>query len=463
MTVETEVAPASGLRPAGETPAPSPAARPPAGGLRHAAAPRVAFFPDSYFEVNGVAHTSRELEAFARRRGLPFLCVRGGEETRYARDGALTQLTLKRGPVALRLGEGLRSDALLWRHVDDVLRAVSDFRPDVIHVTGPSDVGQLGLYAAHRLKLPLVASWHTNLHEFAGARSERAARLLPGALKSRLRGAVQRCTLDAALWFYRQAQLILAPNEELAGLLAARARRPVRLMRRGVDTDLFTPARRDRCDRVFRLGYVGRLRPEKNVRLLAELERELFAAGHTNIRFVVVGEGCERPWLERHLRAAQFTGVLRGEALARAYANLDLFVFPSATDTFGNVVLEALASGVPAVVTDGGGPKFIVADGASGCVAAGERDFKQAVVKLLSESQLHKRMREAARRRACEFSWENVFEQVYETYRECAPAAAPTGGRPAREVGREPQPEPEYEMAAASRGGLRGAPTAQGT
>lgn len=433
-------------------------------GAADCAVPRVAFFADSYSEVNGVAHTSRELEAFARRRGLPFLCVRGGEVTRYARDGALTGLTLKRGPVALPLGEGLRSDVLLWRHAGDVLRAVEDFRPDVIHVTGPSDVGQLGLYAAHKLRLPLVASWHTNLHEYAASRFEQsalAARLLSDEWRARLCGQVERLTLGAALWFYRRARLVLAPNEELAQFLAARTGRPVRLMRRGVNNALFSPDRRDRRDRVFRIGYVGRLRPEKNVRFLAELEQALQAAGKSNFRFVVVGDGGERRWLERHLRAAQFTGVLGGDALARAYANLDLFVFPSETDTFGNVVLEALASGVPAVVTGGGGPKFIVEDGVSGRVARTGAEFKRAVAALVSQPEIHARMREAARRRACEFSWENVFEQVYEAYRECARAEAftPPINQPDCEMGRERQ----VELAAAGREELRAAPTAQRT
>ena len=114
------------------------------------------------------------------------------------------------------------------------------------------------------------------------------------------------------------------------------------------------------------LGFCGRLSIEKNVFLLARIRTELMERGITNFRFLIIGHGKEEGWLRQHLPNAEFTGVLRGHDLARAYANMDLFVFPSHTDTFGNVVLEALASGVPAIVTPDGGPRYIVKDGETG-------------------------------------------------------------------------------------------------
>ncbi len=123
------------------------------------------------------------------------------------------------------------------------------------------------------------------------------------------------------------------------------------------------------------LGFCGRLSIEKNVFLLARIRTELIERGITNFRFLIVGHGKEEGWLRQHLPNAEFTGVLRGHELARAYANMDLFVFPSHTDTFGNVVLEALASGVPAIVTPDGGPRYIVKDGETGCDCHGRRVF----------------------------------------------------------------------------------------
>src|SRR5262249_6193107 len=209
---------------------------------------------------------------------------------------------------------------------------------------------------------------------------------LPNAWRDTLARFAERQSLRLAMRFYRLGRALLAPTEELRDLLARETGRPARLMRRGVDTSLFSPTKRWRSDGAFLIGYVGRLTPEKNVRLLAELEQGLIEAGASDFRFLIVGEGGERAWLERRLRRAEFTGVLRGEALARAYASLDLFVFPSQTDTFGNVVLEAQASGVPCLVSSRGGPKSVIQtiqtggrsggqNGVSGLVADGAQGF----------------------------------------------------------------------------------------
>ena len=163
-------------------------------------------------------------------------------------------------------------------------------------------------------------------------------------------------------------------------MLERATKRPCNLMPRGVDSVLFHPLKRARCDedRNFVLGYVGRLSVEKNVALLAQVQRELEAAGRQHFRFLIVGHGAEEAWLREHLPRAEFAGVLKGEALAAAYANMDLFVFPSHTDTFGNVVLEALSSGVPAIVTPDGGPCSIIRDGVTGRIAP-DGEFSSAI------------------------------------------------------------------------------------
>jgi glycosyltransferase involved in cell wall biosynthesis len=143
--------------------------------------------------------------------------------------------------------------------------------------------------------------------------------------------------------------------------------------------------------------------------------------GHKSFRFLVVGHGGDEAWLRERLRPAEFTGVLRGEALSEAYANMDLFVFPSHTDTFGNVVLEALASGVPAVVTPDGGPKTIVHDGETGRIVP-DAEFATAVSGILRNPSKHAAMREAARAYALTASWDSVFEGVYRAYESILPA-----------------------------------------
>lgn len=202
-------------------------------------------------------------------------------------------------------------------------------------------------------------------------------------------------------------------------------------MRRGVDTTLFSPLRRSRTSGCFRIDYVGRLTAEKNVRFLAELSRALLAAGRGDFEFVIVGQGNEQLWLQANLANAQFSGVLHGEQLAEAYANMDLFVFPSRTDTFWNVVLEAMASGVPSIVTSEGGPKFLVQSGVTGYVAADFNSFRRCVKGLMLDLDTHHTMREAARHYACSLSWDSVFEKLFITYRHCYNLSRPSDAKSA--------------------------------
>lgn len=394
--------------------------------------PRVAFLPDSYMEVNGVARTSCALHAFARRRAYPFLCIYGGARPPRVHTVEADEVELGRSRVCIRLDGDLACDLLMWRHARSVLRALRVFRPDVIHITGPNDVGQLGAWAAWRLGVPLVASWQTNVHEYAARRTAHLMRALPRAARTAMSSAVERSVLRAVTAFYRIPCALMAPNAELIALLKRRTRRPVWLMPHGVDTDAFSPDKRDVADDVFRVGYVGRLSPEKNVRLLAGIEQAVRAATSRPVRFLIVGDGSERGWLARRMPSADLPGVLSGEALARAYANMDVFVFPSETDSLGLAVLEALASGTPAIVTPFGGPKTIVAAGVSGAVAAGEREFAATVLALMQDPDRHARMRRAARRRALESSWERVGDTVYELYSRALDLATRRPARPPR-------------------------------
>jgi len=132
-------------------------------------------------------------------------------------------------------------------------------------------------------------------------------------------------------------------------------------------------------------------------------------------------------WLKRHLKHGEFAGVLRGESLARAYANMDLFVFPSRTDTFGNVVQEATASQVPAVVTNEGGPRNLVVPGTTGYVAETHEEFVARVVELARNPELRTKMGRAARERVAGVSWDAAFEKTYMAYRACLPGNAAAG------------------------------------
>ena len=238
---------------------------------------------------------------------------------------------------------------------------------------------------------------------------------------------IEAVTLLACARFYRVAEALFAPNIDLCQLLEKVTGRQCALMPRGVDTVAFSPEYRSRTGEEFVLGFCGRLSIEKNVFLLARIRTELLALGITNFRFLIVGHGKEEGWLREHLPNAEFTGVLRGHDLARAYANMDLFVFPSHTDTFGNVVLEAFASGVPAIVTPDGGPASIVRDGVTGRIVP-DGEFAAAVAGILAEPAKLAEMRSAARAHALTASWDSVFEGVYAAYEGILPGAGAERG-----------------------------------
>ena len=383
---------------------------------------RVAFFPDAYHEVDGVANTSRHFEAFARQRGLPFLIAHAGPRTEIETRDSVTRIQLERSPATFPLDGAHEYDLLFLRHYQKVARAMREFSPDVVQITGPSDVGSLGVLLAHRLKIPLAATWQTNLHLYARTRAARALSLLPELASERILDAVQDWTWRATTRFYKVPRLLFAPNQEVVSRLNEDTGKPCFLMSHSVDTTVFNPEWRDRpAGGPFRIGYVGRLTAEKNVRWLARLEQSLLAAGHRDFRIVIVGAGAEEQWLRRNMRQAEFTGVLTGAALSRTFANMDILAFPSETDTFGLAVLEALASGVPAVVTAGGGPKYTVQSGKTGFVAHNFDEFAACTATLLTQPEVLCSMREAARQYALSTSWEPIFEGMYRAYERCLP------------------------------------------
>ena len=383
------------------------------------AVPRVAFLTDTFHEVNGAARTCRELAAFANRRGYPFLNVRFARQEGFQREGQFSRLELKRTPISIGVDPDLRFDLLFYRLRTQLEQRLREFRPDVIHVIGPGELGILGAIAGWRLGIPLVASWHTNVHEYA-------ARRLPFA-GARVRRRVQEFVLSQILRLYERGAALLAPSPELVNMLHRRTGKPAFLMTRGVDAVAFSPQRRRRTDDAFVIGYVGRLMPEKGVRFFARLEEYLERAGVSDFRIFIAGWGSQERWLRRHLRHAEFQGILDPEALGRAYANMDLFVFPSRTDTFGNVVQEALASGVAALVTNGGGPQTIVDHGITGLISSNEEELCHNVLRLIRQPEARLAMGAAGRQRMLTRTWDDVFEKVYLAYVSCLDRGRVTG------------------------------------
>ena len=380
---------------------------------------RVAYFPCVYHEIDGVAQTSRHFEAFALHQQRPFLMVHAGPQHEVTTSGAVTRVQLRRGPIRFPLDRAHDYDLLFLRHYRKLEALLREFSPDVVQITGPSDVGTLGAYVAYKMKIPLAASWQTNVHQFARRRMAAAVSFLSEAMAGKVAEVTERLSFRASARFYRIPRLLFAPNAEMIRVLEAATGKPCYLMSHAVDTAVYKPENRSRKEGPFQIGYVGRLTPEKSVRTLGRLEQALLERGYRDFRFVIVGEGAEQDWLRQNMQRAEFTGVLTGAELARTFANFDMLAFPSETDTFGLVVLEAFASGVPAVVTDRGGPQFTVRHGSSGYIARDFDEFVAYTAALMAQPELLSTMRVAARRQAMETSWDRIFEGMYEAYERC--------------------------------------------
>jgi glycosyltransferase involved in cell wall biosynthesis len=231
--------------------------------------------------------------------------------------------------------------------------------------------------------------------------------------------------------------VVYAPSQAIADELTTFGveRGAIRIYPRGVDTARFDPVKRNGVFKrwqgmdAFRLIYVGRVSREKDLDILcAAFKTTHKALGEYGVSLVIVGDGPYREEMERELAGLPvlFTGVLHGETLAEAYASADLFVFPSTTDTFGNVVLEAQASGLPVIVSDKGGPMENINPGQTGVIVPG-RDadaLAQAMIELCADPQRVRRMGEQARSFAEERSFGSAFLATWELYKDAGSPAA---------------------------------------
>ena len=302
-------------------------------------------------EVNGVALTVQSLVTGLRARGHRVSLVRPRQQEAGPADPEQTLVPSFALPRYPGLRAGLPAARLLgrtWRSA----------RPDAIYIATEGPLGWSALRAARRHGIPITTGFHTRFDEYM--RDYRMPWLEPVALEWMRR-------------FHNRADATLVPTRELETTLRSSGFRHVRRLPRAVDTALFDPSRRSDAVRAA-LGvaagaplviHVGRLAPEKNLPLALRAFRRL-QAQRPDARMVWVGDGPLRERLQRENPDCAFTGVLRGEALARMFASADLFLFPSRSETFGNVTLESMASGVPVVAYDYGAAREHLRDGIHG-------------------------------------------------------------------------------------------------
>lgn len=336
-------------------------------------------------EINGVALTVQGLERGLRARGHEVALVRPRQDA--DREGGQAHETLVAGlplPRYPGLRFGLPCTGLL-------LRAWREHRPDAIYVATEGPLGWSALRAARRLRIPAATGLHTRFDEYM---RDYGAPWLVGTALAWMRR------------FHNRADATLVPTRELAQFLRARGFRDVLRLPRAVDTARFDPAHRSAALRRswgvagdgLAVVYVGRIAAEKNLDLAVKAFRAV-QAQRPDARFAWVGDGPERDKLQRENPDFVFCGVQRGEALAAHFASGDLFLFPSHSETFGNVTLEAMASGVPTVAFDYGAAHEHLRDGLHGAAIAEGEDaaFIAAAVRIASDEPARARMAAAAR------------------------------------------------------------------
>jgi glycosyltransferase involved in cell wall biosynthesis len=373
---------------------------------------RVALVSETWFpQVNGVSRTLEKLVEYLAGRG------------------DTVRLFIPRYPEGEKACAGIEAVSFssfplpLYPEVRVVLaaprrlrRELGRFRPDVVHIATEGPLGRAALAAARRLDLPVVSSYHTNFTDYL---RQYGFGWLEGAAWRYLRG------------FHNATAATFCPTPSIRKLLRARGFRGVEVWGRGVDNDRFHPGKRD-LELRRRLGIseegivlacCGRLAAEKNLETLLAAWKCLPPAAAA--RLVLIGDGPLRSRIERQGDPRIIlAGYRHGEELARYYASADLFVFPSLSETFGNVLLEAMASGLPAIGFDVPGPRDVIRHGETGLVVgeASPEAFAWAMESLATDPGRLGEMSVCARRYAAAQDWETINDKVRRRYLQVAGA-----------------------------------------
>jgi len=365
-----------------------------------------AWFTDTLDDVNGVANTIRKMTAAGVAAGEKLIVMTS--RRRLEVDEIPIQNFRPIGEFALPEYELQR---LSFPPIMQILDCIQREQFTEIIISTPGPMGLVGLLAAKMLNLQTSGIYHTDIPEYVRILTE--DRFLESLAWSYMH------------WLYGQVDTVFVNSEHYRKCWIDRGFAPekLKILPRGLDTDLFTPTRRDLTfwsgsganGSEVRLLYVGRISREKDLDVLATAYKKIRDSGQP-VKLYLVGDGPYSETLAAALPEAIFLGYLTGEKLAKAYASADIFVFPSTTDTFGNVVLEAQASGLPVIVSDLGGPKELVDDGRTGFVtkAHDADDFARAIERMSSDSNLRARMGREARQQVIDRSWPEAFRKFWQ-------------------------------------------------
>jgi glycosyltransferase involved in cell wall biosynthesis len=364
-----------------------------------------AWFTDTLEDVNGVTTTIRKMTAAGAIAGKELIVITSRNEL------TVDEIPIKNfKPIGEFELPEYELQKLSFPPILQMLDYIQRERFTEIIISTPGPIGLTALLAAKMLNLQTSGIYHTDFPQYVRILTEDSF--------------LESVTWRYMHWFYGQLDTVFVNSEEYRQSWIKRGFEPAKLkiFPRGLDTQLFTPTRRDphffekfgAKNGKVRLLYVGRVSREKDLDLLAEAYRRLRDEG-LSVQLCVVGHGPYSKEFSEALPDALFTGYLKGEELAGAYASADIFVFPSTTDTFGNVIIEAQASGVPVIVSDSGGPKELVDNERNGLITKSHdiEDLTRAIRELVSNPERRKQMGTVARESVVDRTWPTAFRRFW--------------------------------------------------
>lgn len=290
------------------------------------------------------------------------------------------------------------------------------FNPDIIHFASPSPLGSFANKYGKANNIPVVSIYHTHFISYVKYYFDFAKFTIP---------YFQRKVKEITKRFYRDPQIVYVPTREIIKDLKEKCEldgHNLKLWQRGINNKLFNPVKKDKAYIRELVGndkpnilFVSRLVWEKNLQCLIDLYRKC-EAEKAEVNFIVAGDGVVRKELQRKMPNAKFLGMLGHEELARVYASSDIFFFPSVTETYGNVVIEAMASGIPCVVANGGGPKSIITHGVNGmlCEADNIQEFWDTIQALLNDKERYHKMVHDGLEFTDSLSWDRLVNIYFE-------------------------------------------------
>jgi len=370
---------------------------------------RIAIFSDTFApEINGVALTLKRFTEYLEKQDIEYRLFVPTANTPVPSVPQVERLT----SIPFLLYRDCRFTIPNPSHIKQVL---DEFKPTLIHIATPFNLGLFGLHYGKKYDIPMIASYHTHFDDY---------------LDYYYLSFLKKWIWKYMEWFHRPFEKVYVPSISTKEKLLAKELHPdIDIWGRGVDHNFYTPIKQSKdffkeryniLDKKIIL-YVGRISPEKNIDTALETYEALPNNVKKESHLVIVGDGpLYRTLSEQHQEHITWTGFIQGEELARIYASSDIFLFPSPTETFGNVVLEALASGLPVIGANAGGVQNLVVDGQTGflCEPMNSKAFALATTRLLENQSLRDTLSTKARTFAKTLSWDEIFSKLVNSYDE---------------------------------------------